>query len=72
MFKWYRNAGICYAYLEDVADIPAPASSPATTTQEETDMDNIMPLDPDPHFTSKFSSSRWFTRGWTLQELLTP
>lgn len=41
MYDWYTQAGICYAYLEDVL------------------LDN-------------FSSSRWFTRGWTLQELLAP
>ncbi|KAF2723286.1 HET-domain-containing protein [Polychaeton citri CBS 116435] len=34
MYRWYRNAEVCYAYLSDV--------------------------------------SRWFTRGWTLQELLAP
>ncbi|KAH9905868.1 heterokaryon incompatibility protein-domain-containing protein [Xylariomycetidae sp. FL2044] len=33
MFRWYREADMCYAYLSD---------------------------------------SRWFTRGWTLQELLAP
>ena len=49
MFRWYRNAAVCYAYLCDVPpdDDPADASS-------------------------KFPSSRWFKRGWTLQELLAP
>jgi ankyrin repeat protein len=50
MFRWYKNASICYAYLSDV---PA---------------DDKNPWDPK----SKFSSSRWFERGWTLQELLAP
>ncbi|RYP73656.1 hypothetical protein DL771_003544 [Monosporascus sp. 5C6A] len=49
MFRWYRKASICYAYLSDV-----PSG------------DN--PQDPG----SRFSSSRWFRRGWTLQELLAP
>ncbi|KAI0200939.1 heterokaryon incompatibility protein-domain-containing protein [Astrocystis sublimbata] len=43
MFKWYQDAAICYAYLEDVSS--------------ETDGIRL---------------SRWFTRGWTLQELLAP
>ncbi|KAK3365868.1 heterokaryon incompatibility protein-domain-containing protein [Lasiosphaeria ovina] len=47
MFRWYREAQICYAYL---ADVPAGHD----------------PEDPE----SAFSSSRWFIRGWTLQELL--
>ncbi|RYP18698.1 hypothetical protein DL767_009772 [Monosporascus sp. MG133] len=49
MFRWYRKASVCYAYLSDV-----PSG------------DN--PKDPG----SRFSSSRWFRRGWTLQELLAP
>jgi ankyrin repeat protein/heterokaryon incompatibility protein (HET) len=44
MFKWYRQADRCYAYLQDV-----------------------------PHDQLHlFPESRWFTRGWTLQELLAP
>ncbi|GAW10990.1 hypothetical protein ANO14919_003280 [Xylariales sp. No.14919] len=51
MFKWYQNAAICYAYLDDVVvDYAAGV--------------NELP--------STFPNSRWFTRGWTLQELLAP
>jgi hypothetical protein len=42
MYRWYRGAKICYAYLEDV--------------------DNV----------HDFDKARWFSRGWTLQELLAP
>ncbi|KAJ2977563.1 hypothetical protein NUW58_g7771 [Xylaria curta] len=42
MFQWYRDAGICLAFLDDVRGLD--------------DLD----------------SSRWFTRGWTLQELIAP
>jgi hypothetical protein len=45
MFRWYKNAQICYAYLADVS------------------LDELE---------STFASSRWFTRGWTLQELIAP
>jgi hypothetical protein len=45
MYKWYEDAGICYAYLSDVSKA---------------------------HFDVQFPRSRWFTRGWTLQELLAP
>ena len=51
MFRWYAEAGECYAYL---ADVP------------ERDNDNGM------DFLASFKQSRWFTRGWTLQELLAP
>lgn len=47
MFRWYREAEICFAYLEDV---------------------------PSELLISKWSTAniRWFSRGWTLQELLAP
>jgi hypothetical protein len=50
MFRWYRDAALCYAYLEDLPeDITLPIASP-----------------------SLVKNCRWFTRGWTLQELLAP
>ena len=48
MFKWYRLAVECYAYLPDV-----------TWESEEVSI-------------NQFRESVWFTRGWTLQELLAP
>ena len=56
MFRWYRNATRCYVYLSDI-------SSPAFDTNEES---SLLPWESD------FRKSRWFTRGWTLQELLAP
>jgi hypothetical protein len=54
MFRWYREADICYAYLDDVHSSSNPASEW-------------------PSFPKKTKKkSRWFTRGWTLQELLAP
>jgi hypothetical protein len=49
MFRWYKNAEVCYVYLSDV--------------EWCTDM-AIMSERP--------RCSRWFTRGWTLQELIAP
>ncbi|KAH3987156.1 hypothetical protein HBH64_013200 [Parastagonospora nodorum] len=42
MFRWYRKARACYAFLADLHEI------------------------------TQLASSRWFTRGWTLQELVAP
>ncbi|RYP25684.1 hypothetical protein DL766_006952 [Monosporascus sp. MC13-8B] len=56
MFQWYRNAAKCYVYLDDV-------SKPALQTGDEP---NYQPWEPD------LRRSKWFTRGWTLQELLAP
>ncbi|KAK5110236.1 hypothetical protein LTR85_001306 [Meristemomyces frigidus] len=56
MFHWYQNAAKCYVYLSDVS----------TRKRRPGDMST--------GFTREhaFRSSRWFTRGWTLQELLAP
>jgi hypothetical protein len=56
MFRWYRNAARCYVYLPDVS---APLLGP--------DLEAHAPL-----WESQFHKSKWFTRGWTLQELLAP
>jgi hypothetical protein len=56
MFRWYKNAAKCYVYLSDVS----------TTGQKESDRLSEYTWE------STFRSSRWFTRGWTLQELLAP
>jgi len=56
MFRWYRKAARCYVYLSDVS-------------VRDSDKDNQFS-----QFTweSAFRKSRWFTRGWTLQELIAP
>lgn len=56
MFEWYKNAAKCYVYLFDVS-LP-----------DDDKVKNGSDLD----FDSAFRASRWFTRGWTLQELLAP
>jgi hypothetical protein len=56
MFCWYQNADRCYVYLSDI-------SSPTFDTNDEL---SELPWE------SAFRKSRWFTRGWTLQELLAP
>ncbi|KAH8656495.1 hypothetical protein BGZ60DRAFT_507817 [Tricladium varicosporioides] len=56
MFRWYRNATKCYVYLSDV-----PGSAFNTDSNSY-----LLPWEP------AFRESKWFTRGWTLQELLAP
>lgn len=60
MFKWYMNAAVCYVYLADV-----PGNCPPLS-----DDDFVHPRQL--HFIGEFEESRWFTRGWTLQELIAP
>lgn len=52
MYRWYQEAGECYAYLADVLHNSVNRVTGVTGPE--------------------FWNSRWFTRGWTLQELITP
>ncbi|KAF2433517.1 HET-domain-containing protein [Tothia fuscella] len=56
MFRWYRRAAKCYVYLSDVSQRRREGSNKHTASTQE----------------QAFRKSRWFTRGWTLQELLAP
>ncbi|KAF1922910.1 HET-domain-containing protein [Didymella exigua CBS 183.55] len=56
MFRWYQNAARCYVYLSDVS----------TGKGKRDRMLDKFTWEP------SFRASRWFTRGWTLQELLAP
>lgn len=73
MYKWYQNAQIAYAYLYDVTSIHQFHSDshskwgghggPATRG-------GSAPFDS--KFLQDFYFSEWFTRSWTLQELIAP
>jgi hypothetical protein len=56
MFLWYSRASRCYVYLADV-----------------TSLDTISgEMLPSHVWIESFQRSRWFRRGWTLQELIAP
>ncbi|KAF1358454.1 HET-domain-containing protein [Lizonia empirigonia] len=56
MFLWYRNATRCYVFLSDVSL----SAVTETNTAPRSDWE------------ASFCASTWFTRGWTLQELIAP
>ena len=56
MFRWYQKATRCYVYLSDVWIRKRKESDRSAECTWE----------------SAFRASKWFTRGWTLQELLAP
>ena len=58
MFHWYAEAAVCYVYLCDV-----PGDCPQLTDEL---------LSRDDHRDFIFTDSVWFTRAWTLQELIAP
>ncbi|KAF2194690.1 HET-domain-containing protein [Zopfia rhizophila CBS 207.26] len=56
MFRWYRDAAKCYVYLSDV--------SIGGSTKNDLFSQRTLQ--------AALQKSRWFTRGWTLQELIAP
>jgi hypothetical protein len=56
MFRWYENEDKCYVYLSDVSKSGHATNVPSSSTTWE----------------AAFQKSRWFSRGWTLQELIAP
>jgi hypothetical protein len=56
MYRWYHNAAKCYVYLSDVS-ISGSIGNDLSSQQI---------------WKPAFQYSRWFTRSWTLQELVAP
>ncbi|KAN0110643.1 HET domain containing protein [Hyaloscypha variabilis] len=56
MYRWYQGATQCFVYFEDVKGWLSPKHKPRG----------------DEPVLAEIQRSRWFTRGWTLQELIAP
>jgi hypothetical protein len=54
MYRWYQESKLCVVYLSDVAYSEQPQRGRAS----------------EPSWADEFKRARWFSRGWTLQELL--
>ncbi|KAI1425616.1 HET-domain-containing protein [Xylaria sp. FL1777] len=65
MYSWYRSSSICYAYLSDVAITNSASDDPILDTEQ-------LIMNARDSTLGSFRQSRWFRRGWTLQELLAP
>jgi len=72
MFRWYRKAAQCYVYLADVPSLSnVHRLGSAKGTNWYLSATNVRSTK-EPRVGPIFRQSRWFTRGWTLQELLAP
>lgn len=81
MFRWYKDSNKCYVYLPDVSRLGSGGGSSAGWSALA-----VQSLFPPSSFIAPssfpetwetawlpaFRKSRWFTRGWTLQELIAP
>lgn len=65
MYRYYKHARHCYAFLSDVG-FPAEARDAVGIDLAQADLARWRCR------ISSFANSEWFTRGWTLQELLAP
>ncbi|KAL1952387.1 hypothetical protein VTO73DRAFT_1536 [Trametes versicolor] len=63
MFYWYQHAEVCYVYLKDVSSSPQAKLGPHSLPFKSPNSKK---------FWREFRKSVWFTRGWTLQELIAP
>lgn len=54
MYRWYECASVCYVYLNDM---------PRSVTEHTVPKVKSLDLE-------AFKKCRWFTRGWTLQEMI--
>ncbi|SCO43850.1 uncharacterized protein FFMR_07255 [Fusarium fujikuroi] len=87
MFVWYRDSDICYAYHADVEHIQPQQQSKSSDAPTYDDFDipecfsgdasslrvrSLVRTSTNNTQVGGLSSSKWFTRGWTLQELLAP
>ncbi|KAG4284445.1 hypothetical protein FPRO06_08824 [Fusarium proliferatum] len=68
MFAWYQQSSVCYVYLSDLVFPCTPVDSVMPDTDEGRQL-------ADAAFSkleNEMRTCRWFTRGWTLQELIAP
>lgn len=66
MFNYYKNASVCFAYLSDFPNNPLISLQRLENSgMSEADFQAHPDL-------QAFRNCRWFTRGWTLQELIAP
>ena len=60
MFRWYKEATLCYVYLEDFSLLRPDVKWWDSDTLAAEQLGN------------RLKPCKWFTRGWTLQELIAP
>ena len=65
MYRWYEKSAVCYVHLSDFEISPKELGE-TKSLKEKDGLEQQLQLK------RRFRHSCWFTRGWTLQELLAP
>lgn len=71
MFRWYHEAEVCYAFLSDVSLSTIASNDDGKGKMSEFDIAEYGAGETG-RLKKSLHKSRWFTRGWTLQELVAP
>ena len=77
MFSWYQHSTICYVYLSDAYIVDVSGEAWLVDTNFINTYGTLIaiktaPRPPPDRLRKEVLGSRWFTRGWTLQELIAP
>ena len=72
MFQWYRMSEICYIFLADLHDEPYDTSISLRKSSMRNKTGDTWSTAEKHYLDSNFARCRWFSRGWTLQELIAP
>ncbi|KAF6826766.1 HET domain-containing protein [Colletotrichum musicola] len=59
MFSWYKHSTVCFVFLSDLPALENSVLQPNSARRF-------------PYSQETFGACRWFSRGWTLQELIAP
>ncbi|KAL3959234.1 hypothetical protein ACCO45_007396 [Purpureocillium lilacinum] len=74
MFRWYADAAVCFAWLADLAPDEAAEASLSGLSLSAHRLPRHRPQQQEVEAVTipGLERCRWFTRGWTLQELIAP
>ncbi|KAG7294174.1 hypothetical protein NEMBOFW57_004244 [Staphylotrichum longicolle] len=69
MWRWYVGAEVCFAFL---ADLELEGKTVVIEAQDEKTKGGTLRMAASVGVVTGLGRCRWFTRGWTLQELIVP
>ncbi|KAF2733667.1 HET-domain-containing protein [Polyplosphaeria fusca] len=73
MYNWYRNAGTCFVHISDVHSNECEIINASTVDESypgQSELLRRLLISPKLIFPRRLKESRWFRRGFTLQELV--
>lgn len=72
MYKYYSNAVVCYVYLSDNNTLDDESENRTSEIEPDRQGSDHIAKGREETLLRQLYRCRWFTRGWTLQELIAP